>query len=678
MAERSRLLRRLSSAAGVTFGSLAYLLTLFAWSWQPTRAGTESRYASNFFDVQAQAFLDGNIHLPRGSMGIEGFIHDGLEYQYFGPFPALLRVPVLAVTDEFNGRLTLYSMLLAYVVMAVVTVRLFWLVRDLLRRGAPVSIFESITAGIFLTLALGGTTLTFNASLPWAFHEVYAWAIPLSIAALYWLLRVLIQPTRPAVLWLLVTLVALVLTRTTGGWAMCGGAALAGLWMLSGRVHVDRRWGWILAGVGITPVAMAALYNFAKFDHPYMFPLQDQVFTEISPQRQLALEVNGGSITGLQFLPSTAVSYFDPLGIRFVNYFPFVTMPEHAAREYAGATLDQSYRSGSITAFMPVLVLLTLLAVTFVLGRRPIERRLLRVPFLAAAIIPLGVLNYGYIAFRYTSEFVPMLVYGGAVALVMLTQHLERAGSFLRASVTSGLALGTAYSVTAMMLVGFTASATTSAGPELVRYVEAQISLSGSRLAPLVDTGTDLPEIDAGPDRLYIQGDCDALYYSTGATADHWMLVERRAVVVRVDVPPEASRGRIPIAKIKTEPTREVLLETTGKGQARVLLRDENGFFAAPWFDVPPPYRVNVGLTDLTGYGWAEIWSTPGGWAGYLRATYRDEELNNLPVQISTLEPSSAARPLAKNVRTEVGSTLAPAVCERLRTEVLGDTSAAR
>lgn len=678
MADRSRLLRRLSSTVGIVVGSLAYLLTLLAWSWQPTRTGTESRYASDFFDVQARAFLNGDIHLPPGSMGIEAFIHDGQEFQYFGPFPALLRVPVLAVTDELNGELTLLSMALAFVVMVVMTVRLFWLVRDLIRRGAPVGRFEAVTAALFLSLALGGTTLTFDASLPWAFHEVYAWAVPLSIASLYWLLRVLVHPNRSAVLWLLASLVALALTRTTGGWALCGGAVLAGLWMLTGRLHIDRRWGWVLLAVGVAPVLLAAAYNYAKFDHPYMFPLQEQVFTRISPQRRIALEANGGSITGMQFLPSTVASYFDPFGIRFVDYFPFVTMPEHAARAYAGATLDQSYRSGSVTATMPAMLVLTLAGAVMVLGRRSLERRLLRVPFIAAAVIPMGVLNYGYIAFRYTSEFVPLLVFGSTVAVVVIIDKLVRRGPALRGLLAGSLGAGAVYSVAAMMLLGFTASATTSAGPELNRFIDTQVSVSGTRLAPLVDTGDDLPEVEAGPDRLYIQGDCDALYYSTGATADHWMLVERRQAVVRVDVPPRATQGRVPIAMIETRPRREVLLETDGKGQARILLRDENGFFAAPWFDVLPPYRVVVGVKDLTGYGWVEVWSTPGGWAGYLKSTYRDDDLNNLPVDIATLPSSRSARPPAKRVRTELGRSLVPSLCERIRTEVLRESAEGR
>ncbi len=67
------------------------------------------------------------------SLGIEGFVIDGRTYMYFPPFPAMLRVPVLIVTDRFDGRLTTVSMLLAWIVLAVATATLFWNVRMLVR-----------------------------------------------------------------------------------------------------------------------------------------------------------------------------------------------------------------------------------------------------------------------------------------------------------------------------------------------------------------------------------------------------------------------------------------------------------------------------------------------------------------------------------------------------------------
>lgn len=141
-------------------------------------------------------------------------------------------------------------------------------------------------------------------------------------------------------------------------------------------------------------------------------------------------------------------------------------------------------------------------------------------------------------------------------------------------------------------------------------------------------------------------------------------------------VSPKTKAGRVPVATIETEPRREVLLETDGDSRARVVLRDEHGYSAASWFDVLPPYVVNVGVKDLNGFGWVEISSTPGGWSGYLKATYRDQDLNNLPVDITALQPTAYSRPRAKGATSELASTLTPPICQRIRTEVLHTSSA--
>ena len=42
--------------------------------------------------------------MPESVLGIEGYEHDGNSYMYFGPAPALLRLPAAAVTDSLDGR----------------------------------------------------------------------------------------------------------------------------------------------------------------------------------------------------------------------------------------------------------------------------------------------------------------------------------------------------------------------------------------------------------------------------------------------------------------------------------------------------------------------------------------------------------------------------------------------
>ena len=65
---RARLRRGIATGSGVAVGSAAYLLTLLAFGRDLTRTAMGLGYASNFFDLQARAFMDGRIWVPDGSL----------------------------------------------------------------------------------------------------------------------------------------------------------------------------------------------------------------------------------------------------------------------------------------------------------------------------------------------------------------------------------------------------------------------------------------------------------------------------------------------------------------------------------------------------------------------------------------------------------------------------------
>ena len=88
----------------------------------------QSHGLDGFYDAQADAWLDGRWDIPHERLGFEAFIVDGKAYEYFGPFPALLRLP-FAAFDSFDGRLTQVSIFVAFVVFMVATSRLLWRVR---------------------------------------------------------------------------------------------------------------------------------------------------------------------------------------------------------------------------------------------------------------------------------------------------------------------------------------------------------------------------------------------------------------------------------------------------------------------------------------------------------------------------------------------------------------------
>ena len=111
--ERTKLV---ATSAGLLVGGLGFVLTLLDWSPSLTRTALATRYFSGFYDLQARRLLAGHVDVPTGSLGIEGFVHDGKTFMYFPPWPAILRLPVLLTTHEYDGQLTILSMAIAWIV----------------------------------------------------------------------------------------------------------------------------------------------------------------------------------------------------------------------------------------------------------------------------------------------------------------------------------------------------------------------------------------------------------------------------------------------------------------------------------------------------------------------------------------------------------------------------------
>jgi hypothetical protein len=592
-----------ATTAGLVLGGIPFFLVLLNFRTDVLRTAVAQRFASNFFDLQASAFLDGRLTVPNGSLGIEGFVIDGTTFMYFPPFPALLRIPVQMLTHSLDGRLTVPSMALAWAVLALFTARLVWLVRDCLRPDEPVSRSDAVGAAILLIAITGGTVLTFDASLPWVYHEVYLWATALAVGSAYWLLRVALVATRPAILWLGGFILATALTRTPGGWAMSGATIALACWLAvrQGRGRTRRGLATPLAilAAGVVPLAASITYNWVKFGHPYLFPLESQVWSQVNAHRREALEVNGGTITGPQFFETSLVNYFRPDGIRFVDYFPYITLPAEPARAYGGAFLDQTYRTGSVTAFMPLLLLLALAALPVLLRPRatgPVAS--LRWPALGSLLVGGGVMGYGYLANRYTSDFVPALVVVGTVGLWSLTRLQVPWPRLTRAVLLMAMAAGCAFSVAAQVATGSLAAAQTHRGDELTSYLALQERLSGGPRSPvsrLVSQSDSLPR-QGKADDLHITGECEAMYVHTGDQYEPWNLVDQRDMVVTVlptfvDYHP----GTLRLFRQDGVEMRYVSLEfDADTPQARLVVEDKDGNFYSPWFEVARGREVRI------------------------------------------------------------------------------------
>ncbi|MGH9084291.1 MAG: hypothetical protein ACRDYW_02465, partial [Acidimicrobiales bacterium] len=244
--DRARFVR--GSAVGAVLA-----LLLFAWLGSRGRLDLlEWQRSGNFYDAQAESWLDGTWQVSGGILGIERFESHGGTYMYQGPWPAVLRVPVVAVTSRFDGRLSLLSMLLGVAVAAAATTRLHWRVRRLVRGDEPVGPIDTWAAGATTFVVAGGSAMLYEASRPWVYHEAAVWGAAWSLAAIDAAVGCVTHPTRRRFAWAALATTLALTSRSSVGLAgaaalalICGGNAIARLHGTRSRERgVGRVLGW--------------------------------------------------------------------------------------------------------------------------------------------------------------------------------------------------------------------------------------------------------------------------------------------------------------------------------------------------------------------------------------------------------------------------------------------------
>ena len=110
-------------------------------------------------------------------------------------------------------------------------------------------------------------------------------------------------------------------------------------------------------------------------------------------------------------------------------------------------------------------------------------------------------------------------------------------------------------------------------------------------------TQSDSLPAEGVTDQLHVVGDCEGLYLHTGDAYEPWVLVERRANVVVVDVQETIRPGRTPLFIVHATKDRFVQLETKRDHYARVVIANEDGDYAGPWFPVYGGGSFRVGVS---------------------------------------------------------------------------------
>jgi hypothetical protein len=523
-------------AAGLV--ALPYLWILW-FQWGSPSLLRHTPYEDNFYDLQARAMLSGRLSVPHGSLGIEGFFHAGREYTYFGIFPSIIRLPILLVA-HIDGRLDSPSLLVAWLLTALVVPLLLWRVRGLVRGSAALGRSEAGAYGVLVAASLGGTVLLQLAANPFVFSEDLAWSVCLAFAGFFLLLGILERPTRRQTWLALVVVLAANLNRVTTGWALAGAAILIAGYFAMGRGGEEKkRWSlWVLA-VGLIPLAVASAVNYAKFGMLFGVSNFAQEFTHVNAYRREFLAANHNSESGTIFIPTALLTYLRPDGINLSSAFPFVTLPTAPPTALGGVLFDRLYRTASIPASMPLAFLLGCWGAVTAFRPRSVGRvHLMRILLLATAGSGALLFGWGYIAERYLADFVPFFVLAAAVGMADLWRRLEGRSPGVRRSVLVVVAALGAFSIVANIGIAVTPNEEWTANQALhfVQTQKAVANATGVSLRGSVHRGATLP-VWAPAGQLFVVGECAGLYVSNGErygtvpaqqyTRTTWLTVER-------------------------------------------------------------------------------------------------------------------------------------------------------
>ena len=564
------------------------VLALYAWVLMAGRwAPLQRQYFDDFFDIQARAFLNGRLEVPDGSVGFEGFLIDGKTYLYFGPVPSLIRLPVLAVTDRFDGRLTTLSMLAATVLLAAAAFRLACVVRTMVRGDEPVGRRER-RAWAGLAVAVLAAPPFFLASGAIVYHEATIWGVALSVAALDAVARWQRAPSG----WRLVGATALitgaVLSRQTLGLGPLCALGLAGLTLAlarwrGGATNAERPGGAApdddragdrrrvltrllpaLALAGFVPLFLSSYLNYAKLDQWFGLPMDRQIQSLWTGGREEVLAAHPGFM-GTEYVTTTALQYLRPDAVDLRSDFPYLDFPRTGPTLVdEDAAFDALDWSSSIPASAPALTAVTLAAVVWTVRtrrRRAFADRLspLLVGSLAGGV---SVLLFAYVANRYLNDLYPFVLVGGLVGFMAAGQAARArwrpalrgplvgaAGMLVLAGLLVNLVLALEYQRERGPVV-----------PEAWRaeWARWRVDMPGAREPLRVALDERLPPVADGG--LAVVGDCGGLYVGV---RDRWLGVERGPDVgvyeVRLDVDALPVGDRVPLLTFRDDEHTTVL-----------------------------------------------------------------------------------------------------------------------
>ena len=362
---------------------------------------------ASFYDFQAASLLQGRLDVPEEAIGGEAFEANGRLYGYFGPTPALLRLPFVLTGIAF-GETSRAFMVLSFAGSLLVA---WLLLRDATAPREP-SPFAAIASVVSVGL---GSTLFFLGTHSFVFHEAILTGVALALWSAWCSLRHLRSPGGR---WWMGALGCAILSLharpPTGLFAL----TLLGCVSVANLRHernISRHIGiGLLCCAGLASLNALAYLKFGTLD-----PAPLRLSRPYTDPGRLA------SIDGRSFhtanIPFGAYSYVVRPNLRSESGFPWIYLGSpRPGRPFPKAKIDLADHTLALPYAMPGLFLLATFGCVAALVVTPVSRTAITVVWLAVSPMAIALFAAVAIAQRYTGDFCPFLICTAAFGLAAI------------------------------------------------------------------------------------------------------------------------------------------------------------------------------------------------------------------------------------------------------------------
>jgi len=395
-----------------------------------------------FYDYQALSLLHGHLDVPENALSGESFFYGGKCYGYFGPTPALLRLPLMLFGVGI-GVLSRGMMVLEYIAcLAAIYAVLKEATR--MRRGtaAKSSVWTMVN---FAMAGALGSTLFYLSSRAYIYHEAILCGAAFALWSAYCTLRYLDQPGSG---WWIGAIACGTLSvharPPTGLFALAFVGAVAAtnvMRIVLRRTSRTEPGAPVVRGtigrhllIGIGSILGVLSFNglsYLKFHTIEGCPLRYNV--QYNANRLARIDGKQFHTSNLKF---GLDSYVLQPSVKFTSDFPYIATNGPSPNAYSGAKIDMAEPMAGLPYAMPALSLLA--ALSLVGCWRSTVSGKLAVATAWFAVVPTAIAMFAAIAVshRYTADFVPFLVVAAAFGILAIEPLSGALGMLIKSAVT--------------------------------------------------------------------------------------------------------------------------------------------------------------------------------------------------------------------------------------------------